>query len=228
MLSCMEYRYFGHANRSGVYRIVNKTNGKFYIGSAKLFKVRARQHLSSLKSGKHHNKPLQASFTKYGEGAFLFEVLEVVDGTVFARKAAEQKYVSRYFSNGKCLNLAQNTIQKIGPWSSNPAKTSKLRSINSKRRWANPEYKQQLRKKISAGKKKQWSNPVFRSKMIQAVRNACAKQVIQMDTSGNVINTFSSVKEAGEKIGINYKNISAVCHNQRKSAGGYFWKLIEK
>lgn len=63
---------------SCVYKITNIINNKYYIGSTVDFKNRKRQHLSELKNNKHDNKHLQASFNKYGEEAFSFEVIEHV------------------------------------------------------------------------------------------------------------------------------------------------------
>lgn len=63
---------------SGVYKITCIVNGKFYIGSSINFKIRWRDHLSELRRGIHDNPHLQNAFNKYGEEAFLFEIIEVV------------------------------------------------------------------------------------------------------------------------------------------------------
>ena len=62
---------------TGVYEIVNTTNGKCYIGSAVNFTKRWREHKRSLSSGKHHSRHLQHAWTKYGENAFDFRKLLV-------------------------------------------------------------------------------------------------------------------------------------------------------
>lgn len=64
--------------KSGIYKILNTANGKFYIGSAVDIKQRWRQHRSSLNLGYHDNSLLQRSWKKYGEDKFTFEVLEYV------------------------------------------------------------------------------------------------------------------------------------------------------
>lgn len=63
--------------RPGVYRIRNIRNGKAYIGSAQNIRFRARRHIRDLKSGKHYNKHLLRAYHKYGEDAFVFDVLEL-------------------------------------------------------------------------------------------------------------------------------------------------------
>lgn len=61
---------------SGIYEIVNCTNGKRYIGSAINLKARWSRHKSALRSGKHHCAPLLAAWQKYGEDRFHFAVIE--------------------------------------------------------------------------------------------------------------------------------------------------------
>jgi len=66
--------------RSGVYAIKNTINGKVYVGSAVTLKNRRHTHMAMLRQNKHHSRKLQNSWNKYGESAFVFEVLErVVD-----------------------------------------------------------------------------------------------------------------------------------------------------
>ena len=52
------------------------------------------------------------------------------------------------------------------------------------------------------------------------------KAVIQYDTEGNMINRFSSAKEAAEKTGTNRQHISEVCKGktQLKTTNGYVWR----
>lgn len=64
--------------KSGIYIIKNTLNGKCYIGQAKSIGDRWYTHKSSLSRGKHHSRYLQASWNKYGQDAFVFQVLEYV------------------------------------------------------------------------------------------------------------------------------------------------------
>ena len=48
----------------GIYRIVNRRNGKFYIGSSKNLKKRRATHFRDLKKGVHHSEHLQRAWNK--------------------------------------------------------------------------------------------------------------------------------------------------------------------
>ena len=61
---------------SGIYVITCFVNGKVYVGSGKDLADRRSHHFSALKGVRHRNAHLQASYTKYGRGAFSFAVLE--------------------------------------------------------------------------------------------------------------------------------------------------------
>jgi group I intron endonuclease len=60
----------------GIYRILNNVNGKGYVGHSRDLVLRWRDHRSELRGKYHDNDHLQAAWNKYGEEAFLFEVLE--------------------------------------------------------------------------------------------------------------------------------------------------------
>lgn len=62
--------------KSGVYKITNCINGKFYIGSTKSFILRYRSHLSSLSRGKSGSRILQNAVIKYGIINFIFSIVE--------------------------------------------------------------------------------------------------------------------------------------------------------
>lgn len=60
---------------SGVYKITNSINNKFYIGSSFDINKRKKEHIYKLNNDLHHCKYLQNAWNKYGEDNFNFEVL---------------------------------------------------------------------------------------------------------------------------------------------------------
>jgi group I intron endonuclease len=60
-----------------IYKITNTINGKVYIGQTiREATTRFRQHRKELRTNKHPNSYLQNAWNKYGESAFVFEVVE--------------------------------------------------------------------------------------------------------------------------------------------------------
>lgn len=65
--------------KSCIYQILNLVNAKFYIGHSIDYNVRWWEHTRKLKVNKHDNFHLQAAWNKYGEKAFEFIVIELVE-----------------------------------------------------------------------------------------------------------------------------------------------------
>lgn len=64
----------------GVYQILNTTNGKRYIGSTtRTFAMRKGQHFYELRRNNHKNSKMQNAYNKYGENAFKFSIIEIID-----------------------------------------------------------------------------------------------------------------------------------------------------
>ena len=61
--------------KSGIYKITNLINGKFYIGSSTNLYKRFHSHKSKLINNIHPNLKLQSSFNKHGISNFKFEIL---------------------------------------------------------------------------------------------------------------------------------------------------------
>ena len=51
------------------------------------------------------------------------------------------------------------------------------------------------------------------------------KAVLQFDKEMNFITEYKSIREAGNKTNTDKGDISKVCSNKQKSAGGFIWKL---
>ena len=60
----------------GIYRILNKINGKVYIGQSIDIFRRLTEHRNHLVNNIHENKHLQSAWNKYGEKNFKFEIAE--------------------------------------------------------------------------------------------------------------------------------------------------------
>jgi group I intron endonuclease len=93
---------------TGVYKIENINNGKFYIGSAaKSFRSRESHHFGELKRGVHPNRILQRSFIKHGESAFVFSILAYCPPEHCLK--IEQWYIDKTFPQYNICKIAGST-----------------------------------------------------------------------------------------------------------------------
>lgn len=77
---------------SGIYKIVSKIDGKYYVGSSyDIFGTRKSRHLTRLRKNDHHSIKLQNAFNKHGEDNFNIILIEEVD--VMQLFIVEQKYL---------------------------------------------------------------------------------------------------------------------------------------
>lgn len=94
---------------SGVYKIVNTKNDRYYIGQATSFQGRARAWRSMLRSGKSYNKELQADWDKHGEDFFEFKVIEECE------KQQLKRTEGRYIRDARGKDNIYNVVTPIMP-----------------------------------------------------------------------------------------------------------------
>lgn len=97
----------------GVYSITCLANGRVYIGSTLSFRSRWKTHKSHLNTGRHKIPQLQADWDKYGEAAFLCEVVSVVENRD-ERFDAEQRHINTAWATGNCYNLSPSARNNGG------------------------------------------------------------------------------------------------------------------
>ena len=66
-------------DKSGIYKIINLSNNKIYVGSAINIRTRWNSHRSLLNNNKHDNNHLQNAWNRYSENNFRFEIIEYVN-----------------------------------------------------------------------------------------------------------------------------------------------------
>jgi group I intron endonuclease len=95
--------------RSGIYRITCLVNGCTYVGKAQQFSSRWHFHRQSLDQRKHSNSKLQEDWLQYGQEAFEFVVIEVVDREamglhLWGLDRRERHWMAHYWKLGPCYN----------------------------------------------------------------------------------------------------------------------------
>ena len=64
----------------------------------------------------------------------------------------------------------------------------------------------------------------IKEELIKSAVESNRRVVNQYDKEGNLVKVWSSIKEAGDALGLNTPNIIACCKNKQKTCGGYVWR----
>lgn len=229
--------------KSGIYKITNKENGKFYVGSAQNLRRRKNSHLNCLKRGVHDNEHLQRSYDKYGIDSFDFSIIELCE--IDALLEREQYYLDQYFGLNECYNMSRyashpmkgrkhtkETREKMSASAKGKPKT--VSQIEKMKGDNNPSKRKEVRDKISKNHQSKKEGYISASKgkkhSSEAKQKISDKKSITVcqinkDTK-EVISTYKSSVEAMKKTGIDQASIKRVCTNKQKTAGGYLWKRL--
>lgn len=162
----------------GVYKITNKENGKFYIGSSKNIHKRWVRHLRDLKIGEHNNIHLQRAFNLKGEDGFKFEILEYCEQEKLL--ITEQAYLDKTrcwdFEIGYNIGRTASGGDNL---SSHPDKENIIKRIadSTRKRMKNlTEEEKQIKSEKSSGDK----NPNWRGGISKKKCSHCKKDIAYM------------------------------------------------
>ena len=166
---------------SGIYKIVNKVNGKYYVGSSKDIYDRWKEHKQYLIHKYHPNDYLQHAWNKYGEIAFDFIIIEKL--TESELKNIEQKYLDKIKENKSiAYNLRYDAVggemseyskKKIGDKNRGKKRTAECRlkmSISRKGRIFTEQTKQKISLSHIGNK-----NPNFGKKLSNETKSKLSK-----------------------------------------------------
>ena len=110
---------------AGIYKIINKIDGKIYIGSSNNIDRRWRQHTSALNNQRHENDYLQRSWDKHGKESFEFLIIEEV--TVETLLIREDYWIQEFKSFDRMYGY--NLIEK--PSRKTHTEETKIKMSNS-------------------------------------------------------------------------------------------------
>lgn len=89
------YKEFKGDKKGYVYMIVNKLNGKCYVGSTKSIKIRLYNYFNIALLAAQKGRPISSAILKYGLVNFCFVILEVVDLNIHNLEERETFWIKR-------------------------------------------------------------------------------------------------------------------------------------
>lgn len=172
---------------SGIYQIQHRESGKRYIGSAVCIANRFSGHRSRLSKGKHHNRPIQNAWNKYGEAAFDFSVL--IRCSPADLLEYEQRCIDGLRPEYNICLTAGNTLGVLK--SADTREKIRRKAIGRKRPPRGPEYRAKL-SAAHAGKAKP-------SHVIAALQAGKLRRGISVETRAKVSESLRLAYSDGRK-----------------------------
>jgi hypothetical protein len=148
---------------SGIYKIINKVNGKYYVGSSVDTSKRISNHKYNLIKNRHFNLHLQSAWNKYGKENFEFVVVETVEPTMLME--TEQKYLDVCKSNpNNFYNMSYN-VESTTRGIKLSKETRFLISKNNARYWKGKHHSNETKRKLSISHKGKKHSEIHKRKM---------------------------------------------------------------
>lgn len=219
-------------NNWAVYIHTNKKNLKMYVG------ITSRKPEVRWNSGRGYvgNDYFMKAIEKYGWDGFYHDIIE----TGLSREEAGEMEIfliktlhttnrdcGYNISNGgfSCDRITEETRLKMSESAKHRPPIS-----DARRKWLSDRLKgNQLAKgnHLSKERIEQLAeisrNRVRTKEERDKISKGVSKAVVQIDSSCNVVNTFSSATEAYKATGIGLTGISQACNKKRNGSGGYIW-----
>ena len=209
-----------------IYKIVNKVNGKVYVGQTMTnLNVRWNGHISSWRSEKG-TRALYDAFDKYGIDNF--EMQEIEQCNINELDEREKYWIKQYDSYNNGYNI---TLGGDGHHTLDYDKVKEL--------WDKGYTTGEIAKELNATKQgvkrilidyENYSSTEGRHRGAKKTGVATGKPIIQYSLDGVYINTFPNATVAAESMGkgrAESNNIRACAHGRRKTAYGYKWAFAE-
>lgn len=175
-------------HRPGVYMIVNKVDGKFYVGSSKDIQQRVWSHISAFKKGKHANKHMQNAWNLHGEHSFEFEVIEYV-AEQRAIVEREQFYIDTLLPQYNFLKTAGYNADRRMPEESIAEMRKRLTGL---------KHTQETKNKIGDGHRGRKNSPDGIQNMRDAHANVPAETRKRMSNAKKGIEPVRATQAAAE------------------------------
>lgn len=207
-----------------IYKIVNKINGKIYIGKTTYtIAYRWIQHISAANSNREkddYSYLLHKAIRKYGTNNFLVETVEEVEDE--SKLSIREMYWINYYNS--CI-LEENSNGYNMTYGGEGA--SKINKQKIFQMWNDGLGSLEISKQtghLSSSIRCILETLREYSKEIDFARNT-GNMVYQYDETGKFMKSYPSISYAAKQVGVDPSMISKCCYGHKQSAAGYFWSL---
>lgn len=204
-----------------IYKIINQINKKVYIGKTlETIEARWKEHIKDSKRERYEKRPLYAAFKKYGIDNFIVEEVEECSTEMLNEREVYWIEYYRSFKNGYNATIGGD---------GKPYCDYDLIYTLYQEGFSLKEISKKLSYGVDTCSKALKTFGVTKEELVDNGRNKIRKTIIQLDKdTGEVLQVFSSLKEAYESLGKQSSgHIAAVCQGKRKTAYGFKWKYGE-
>lgn len=215
-------------NRFIVYKAENVFNGEVYIGATtKSLRQRKLDHLERAK--REENSKFHVAISMYGSWVFIWRQIDTAN-SINELASKEKKYIIKYDSKQNGYNVDSGGGFKKIVYQYDMKNGLLVNKFNSLERAGNAvgaTKKQISRACLSVNQTfggYRWSYKY--EKKIVPNKDKRLKEVEQFEPSGKRVKTYSSLREASYKSGVNRSSIAKVCRGERKTAGGFVWRYV--
>lgn len=179
--------------KSGIYKITNSVNGKVYIGSSTRLHLRGKEHFRNLVAGTHVNIKLQRAWLKYGEAAFTYEIVELVDVELLLEH--EQYWIDTLNCISKGYNLAPTAGNTLG------VKLSDATRAAMSLRMTGTKHKPETLEKIRLANMGHPLDPEHQRRMVAASKTPEAIAKAKLSRAGYVASEETRAKMSAARLG---------------------------
>lgn len=225
---------------TGIYKITNLINGKFYIGKATRIEKRRGQHFGEKARG--HSKEFASEIKKYGRENFYFEVIETCSLEELCEKEAyyirtlKPQYNVVRRGEKRDDEFCRKVSEGAKKWWANLSEETKQKIIDNNLTGppvghaVSEETREKIRKKLTGTKHSQ-ETIEKRKRAIAELRknkpqtNAGHRKKAGADIDG-VTKEFESVKECAEFFGVKACTVSRALKRKGKVKGNKVWYVV--
>lgn len=210
----------------GIYKIYNKVNEDFYIGSSKNIEARLISHLSLARNKKHHSIIFQRAYEKYGESSFDFELVEACSESDLLKK--EQFYINKLKPKYNISPLAHAPSPPDNkPILRTCVKTGETKVYKTRDEAASDGFNEGEITACCLGRAGQhkgyfWS---FKGDTVKSsfTDHSTVKPVVKINPKTGQRIEYGSITEAASSGEFNASSISACCLKKNNTHKGFLW-----